>query len=169
MKTLLGSPKRIVWLLLLLAVLLIIGLSAISGWIQDWLWMRQVGYAAVFWRILSIKFAAAGVAILIVFFFFWLNLRFAVNAIFRLRGNVTDGSLVIYTKDGIGLSVGWLKVITLVISAVIGLIFALTFYSQWDVYLRFHWAPHDGPSSCRCRPWKSLASVRERPSGCGST
>jgi uncharacterized protein len=139
MKTLLGSPKRIVWLLLLLAVLLIIGLSATSGWIQDWLWMKQVGYAAVFWRILSIKFAAAGVAILIVFFFFWLNLRFAVNAIFRLRGNVTDGSLVLYTKQGIRLSAGWSKVSALVISAIVGLIFALTFYSQWDVYLRFHW------------------------------
>jgi uncharacterized protein len=139
MKTSSGSLKRIVWLFVLAVALLLIVLSGISNWIQDWLWMKQVGYASVFWKILDIKFASGALAFLIALLYLWLNLRFAVRSIYRLRGNVVDGDLVLYTKQGLKFPVGWSKAGTLLVAVVISILFALTVYSQWDVYLRFHW------------------------------
>jgi uncharacterized protein len=132
-------PKKAVWLYLLIPVLVLIVLAEVSGWIQDWLWMTQVGYIQVFWRILSIRFAFAGLAALIAFFYVWLNLHIALNAIFRLRGDTSEGSIVLYTRQGIRLSAGWAKAAVLLAAAVAGLAFAMTYYFQWDAYLRFHW------------------------------
>ena len=51
------------------AVFLLIALVAvIPGWIQKWLWMRQLGYVGVFWTIWSVRwelFAAAFVVALL--------------------------------------------------------------------------------------------------------
>ena len=134
MKTLFRYPKRVAWLVLLLAVLLIIALSSISGWLQDWLWMRQVGYIGVFWRIFSVKFASAGVTLVIVFFYLWLNLRFAVRTLFRLRGNLVEGSMILYTKQGIGLSDRFSRVLTILVSAMMSLFFCcLGHLSQYRI------------------------------------
>jgi hypothetical protein len=126
-------------LLLLLAVLLVIGLFAVSGWIQDWLWMRQLGYAVVFRRILSIKFALAAAGFLVAFLYLWLNLRYAAKCIFRMRGHVVQGTLMLYTRQGIALPAIWARAGLLLVSAVIGLAFATAFHAQWDTFIRFLW------------------------------
>lgn len=130
---------KVAWIFLLVPFLLIVGLAKASHWIQDWLWMTQVGYAGVFWRILSVKFASAGLAALITFVYVWSNLRLALTIIFKLRGHAGDGSVVIYTRRGIRLSAGWSKAGAIFIAAVVSLAFALAFYIRWDAYLRFHW------------------------------
>ena len=140
MKTILSSPKRVVGLLVSSVVLLIVIVFAISNGIQDWLWMRQVGYVAVFWRILSIKLVLAALAFVIAFFYLWLNLRFVIATLLRLRGNRIDGSVVLLTSQGIGFSAGWAKLGALLLAAIVGIAFGLAFYSQWNVLLRFHWA-----------------------------
>jgi uncharacterized membrane protein (UPF0182 family) len=146
MKMTSGSPKRILWMSVLMAVLAIIGLSAISNLIQDSLWMTQMGYAMVFWRILAIKIAAAALALLIVLAYLWLNLRFATAAIFRLRGTGSGRNLAAYTKQGAPVPAGWFHLGTLLIAAVIGLMFATTFYAQWDDVLRYLWGGAFGRS-----------------------
>jgi uncharacterized protein len=132
--------KRIVWLLLLVFILLFFAIFAAANWIQEWLWMKQVGYSAVFWRIVSIKFLLAAAAMLVSFFYLWFNLRLAVNAIFRLRGNADDGNVVIYLDQRLAVSTRWARASMILVAAVIGLFFAFMLYSQWDTYLRFHWA-----------------------------
>jgi len=132
-------PGKVAWIFLLVPVLMVAVLAAASDWIRDWLWMTQVGYAAVFWRILSVKFVSAGLAALLTFAYTGLNLGLALAVIFRLRGHGGGGNVVIYTRRGIRLSAGWSKVGALVIAAVLSLAFALAFYVRWDAFLRFHW------------------------------
>ncbi len=140
MKTILSSPKRLIWLLASSIVLLIVIVFAISNGIQDWLWMKQVGYVAVFWRILSIKLVLAVLAFVIAFFYLWLNLRFVISTLLRLRGNRIDGSIVLLTSQGIGFSAGWAKLGAFLLAAIVGFAFGLAYYSQWNTLLRFHWA-----------------------------
>ena len=135
----LASRKKAIWLLLLALVFLVICLSALSGWIQDWLWMAQVGYMQVFWRILSLKFLAAGCALLVVFFYLVLNFRFASASVFRLRGNTQEGRRMLYTRQGIRVPAGIVGTASIAGSVILSLFFALTFYSQWDIYLRYQW------------------------------
>ena len=139
MKKPFGGSRRGLWLLVLAPVLLLIVLIESADLIQDWLWMTQVGYAMVFKRILSIKLVSAFLAFLVAFFYLWLNFRVAVSAILRLRGNIDEGHLVLYTKQGVKLSAGWSRAGALLISVIVSLGFAAAFYSRWDVYLRFHY------------------------------
>ena len=44
----LGLPLK---LIIVAAAVLIALLVVISGWLQKWLWMRQVGYSGVFWTL----------------------------------------------------------------------------------------------------------------------
>jgi len=139
MKLPFGSPKRVLWVSVLGAFVVINILFAVSSLIQDWLWMKQLGYVAVFWRIFSIKIIAAALALLVAFTYLWLNLRFAAAAIFRLRGTAVDRRRVVYTKQGAVMPAGWLNVGTLLIAAAVSLMFAMTFYAQWDDFLRYFW------------------------------
>ena len=44
------------------------------------------------------------------------------------------------------LPAGWSKAGTLLVAAVISLLFAMTIYSQWDAFIRFHWGGRFGQS-----------------------
>ena len=146
MKLALGSPRRMIWVSVLAAILAVNVLFAVSNLIQDGLWMKQMGYAMVFWRLLSIKIVAAALALLIVFVYLWLNLRFAVAAIFRLRGTTIERRRAAYTKQGLAVPAGWFHLGTLLIAALVSLMFASMFYAQWDDYLRFLWGGTFGQS-----------------------
>ena len=137
-------PGKVAWIFLLVLVLLVAALATVSEWIQDWLWMTQVGYAVVFWRILSVQFVSAGLAALITFAYIGVNLRLALAIIFRLRGHAAGGNVVVYTRRGIRLPAGWSKLGALVIAVVVSLAFALAFYIRWDPFLRFHWGAPSG-------------------------
>ncbi len=41
-------------LIIIAAVVLIVLLAIVAGWLQKWLWMQQLGYTGVFWTILSV-------------------------------------------------------------------------------------------------------------------
>ena len=126
-------------------VLLVIFLTT-AGLMQQWLWMRQVGYLNIFWRLLSIKWSLVGLSFLVVFFYTWLNFRFAASAAVAFQRTVDGDADRIYTRSGVAVSPGFLKAGGLVIAAVIGLIFAFNFYPEWNSYLRFHWGAAVGQS-----------------------
>jgi len=133
------TTKRIGWLLAAAAVLLVILFSFIAGWIKEWLWMHQLGYVQIFWKLLSIKFVSAGIAFLIVFAYIGFNLYAAVKETFRLRGEGPPESVVVYTKDGTPISAGLSKLGSFLIAIAIAFFFAYAFYPQWDIYLRYFW------------------------------
>jgi uncharacterized protein len=146
MKTAVGSLRKMALIFPLVAVLFVIGLFAISGWIQDWLWMDQVGYAVVFRRIFTIKFALAAAGFLTAFFYLWLNLRMAASTVFRLRGHGGEGTPMIYTRQGIGVPLAWARAGLFLVSGIVGLAFASALYAQWDTFIRFHWGGSFGQS-----------------------
>jgi uncharacterized membrane protein (UPF0182 family) len=55
------------------AALLFIALIAIPGFLQKWLWMRELDYAGIFWTLFSVKVGLTCAAFAIAFLFLWLN------------------------------------------------------------------------------------------------
>jgi len=133
------------WLLLLIPVLLIIALLKSAGLIQDWIWMTQVGYGEVFQRILSIKLVVAAAAFIVAFLFLWINLQFALAGILRLSAHIPESN-VLQMKQGVQLSPGISRAAVMLVSAALGIGFAVAFYARWDVFLRYHWGGAFGQS-----------------------
>jgi hypothetical protein len=126
-------------LIIVAAVALVVLLAVFAGWTQKWLWMRELGYAGVFWTILSVKWALFCAAFVVALLYLWINLRLASRngATFR-AGNLTSESAVA-AKLGMQISPMVLKVAMGAVAAVAALFYALIFYGQWDTYLRFRY------------------------------
>jgi len=120
-------------------LILFVFLSMTSGLIQQWLWMQQVGYLNIFWRVLSVKWSLWSLSFLAVFLYTWINFRFAATTASAFYRTTGGGIIKIYNRTDEGISPGILKVAAMVISIIIALIFAFVFYPEWDTYLRFHW------------------------------
>ena len=133
--------------LLIVVVMAAIAILAFApSSIQKWLWMRELGYAGVFWTLLSVRWELFCAAFVIVSLYLWINLRVATKngATFR-TGNLTSESNVA-AKLGIQISPTVLKLAMGTVAAVPALIFALIFYAQWDTYLRFRYGGSFGLS-----------------------
>jgi uncharacterized membrane protein (UPF0182 family) len=111
-----------------LGIIFLIILAVASGLIEKWLWMREVEYLQVFWRILFIKWALFGIAFGCVLLCFWIN--------FRLVARIAPDSTRMEER---GLPGGLTSFRSLLMAAVPAFIFALVYYPQWDTYLRFRW------------------------------
>jgi hypothetical protein len=75
-------------------VLAAIFLAVIAGYVQKWLWMRQLGYAGIFWTLLSIKWAMFCSAFAFAFLYLWINLRRAASKRAAGRQPVDDDSAI---------------------------------------------------------------------------
>ena len=67
--------RHLLHLLIAAAVLLILFLEIITGYLEKWLWMRQLDYAGIFWTLLSVQWAMFCSAFAFTFLFLWINLR----------------------------------------------------------------------------------------------
>jgi uncharacterized protein len=151
-RVLAGEKRRVFrWgrtlkLILVAVVVLLVLLVVISGWIQKWLWMRQLGYTDVFWTLLSVRWELFCVAFVVALLYLWINLRVvAKNGASFGAVNLASESTVA-AKLGIQISPAVLKLAMGAIVAVAALLFALTFYAQWDTYLRFRYGGSFGLS-----------------------
>jgi hypothetical protein len=133
-------------LILVVAVALIALLAVISGWLQKWLWMRQVGYSGVFWTLWSLRWELFCGAFVVALLYLWINFRHAARNGDTFRsGNLTSEPTVA-EKFGIQISPTVLKLAMAAIAAVVALFFAAFFYAQWDTYLRFRYGGSFGLS-----------------------
>lgn len=123
------SVKLIAWIVVAGCIAFLVLLAEVTGIVEKWLWMRQLGYAEIFWKLLSIKWALFGIAFGCVFLCFWISLRFAA------RMAPSDSTAV---QVG-GISGGLTSFGSLLIAIVLAFIFALVYYPEWDTYLRFRW------------------------------
>ena len=145
-----GSPgplnrlgHRAVWIGAI-AVLLLFAILGLTGYVENWLWMRQLDYVGVFWTILSVKVAMGALAFLLVFGFLWVNLHEAV----RGGGSQTLASpwSSVRAAEDAGdtealakLLPGVLKTVFVLVSAGVALLYALAWAGQWDTWLRFRY------------------------------
>ncbi len=138
-----GRPIRLV---IVGAIAVIAILAFIASSIQEWLWMRQLGYTGVFWTLLSVRWELFCAAFVVALLYLWINLRLAARngAIFRVDNLI--GESTIAAKLGIRISPAVFKLAMGTVAGLAGLIFALTFYAQWDTYLRFRYGGSFGLS-----------------------
>ena len=147
------SPfQRLPWLIIAAAILLVVVLGAIAGYLQKWLWMRQLDYAGVFWTLLSVRWGMFCSAFIFAFVYLWVNLAQAVKISSALRDGGGAGRFGPWSgadalaQVSIDLSLKLLKPAVVLISAGVGLLFALGFYAEWDAYLRFRYGGSFGVS-----------------------
>ena len=128
-----------------LAVLFIGALMVIPQLLQKWLWMRQLNYAGIFWTLLSVKWGMACVAFVGAFLFLWINIRQAARNSLALAEYGTAKKAGSLEKTHLieirGITISHRVVMrTMALSvAAVTAIFALSFYTQWDTYLRFRY------------------------------
>ena len=120
-------------------VLLIALVVVIPGWIQKWLWMRQVGYAGIFWTIWSVRWELFAAAFVVALLYLWANLRLAQRNGAAFSGGKFRNPSTVAAELGIRISPMAVKVATAAIAAAAALAFAAIFYAQWDTFLRFRY------------------------------
>jgi uncharacterized membrane protein (UPF0182 family) len=128
------------------AILVIALLAFIPGWIQKWLWMRQLNYGGIFWTLFSVRWELFGVAFVVALVYLWLNLRHAAKSGAILSSGALSSESTIATRLGVQISPALLKVAMGAAAIVAALFFALMFYAQWDTYLRFRYGGSFGLS-----------------------
>jgi len=138
------------WLGLLIAfAAVLIVLATLPGYVQKWLWMQQLGYAGIFWTLLSVKWAMFCVTFAFGFLFLWINLRQALKSSAAFHGDLQTGPWAAEpalwseagagARAGIALSPGILKLTNAAVSAFVALFLAMGAYTQWDTFLRFRY------------------------------
>jgi uncharacterized membrane protein (UPF0182 family) len=129
---------RIFWYLVAAAIVAaIIVITLLSGKIVEWLWMGQLGYGQVFWKLLSVKVLLFVLTFAVVFVYFWINLHVAFK---NDQGGGRQREVgILYSNGGTPLPPIVATAIPIVVSFFLALIFGLIFYHQWDTYLRFRW------------------------------
>ena len=67
----------------IVAGIVLIGMVALglTGYVEKWLWMRQLDFVAIFWTLLSVQCAMGLAAFVFAFAFLWLNLRRSVRSV----------------------------------------------------------------------------------------
>jgi uncharacterized membrane protein (UPF0182 family) len=149
--------RHLLRLMVAAAVLLIVVLVGIAGYLENWLWMRQLNYVGIFWTLLSVQWAMFCSALVFAFLYLWINLRQAAKNSTAFRGDGQAWRLDLPrhpllsrtdadTQPSIELSPGLLKAAVVVISAGVALFFAAGFYAEWDTYLRFRYGGSFGVS-----------------------
>ena len=134
------TNRTVLPLILVAAVVAaLIIISSASGWLVDWLWMRQLGYETIFWKLLGIKLGWFALVFIVVLLYFWLNLLLVVR-----NGRRTDA--VLFASERGRALVRWAGILSFLISGGLALVFAEIFYTQWDTYLRYHWGGSFGLS-----------------------
>ena len=129
------------------AVVVLIALMAIiPGWVQKWLWMRQVGYAGVFWTIWSVRWELFAAAFVVALLYLGLNLRLAQRNGAAFSAGKSRTSSTVAAELGIRISPMALKLGTAAMAVAAALVFAAIFYTQWDTFLRFHYGGSLGVS-----------------------
>jgi hypothetical protein len=126
-------------------VLVFAFVTFIPGWVQKWLWMRQLGYAGVFWTIWSVRWELFAAAFLVALLYLAINLRLAQrNGAAFSAGKSRAASMA--AELGIRISPWALKLGMAAIAVSAALAFAAIFYSQWDTFLRFRYGGSLGVS-----------------------
>ena len=156
-----------------IAGVLYIGLIVIPGFLQKWLWMRQLDYAGIFWTLFSVKVVMTGVGFIFAVLFLWFNLRHAARsgaALADLEASKAAGSAgetPQSRRKAIAFARHLVTRSTLLIIGFVAVIFANLLYLHWDTYLRFRYGGSFGlPTQSLDWTWASTCSACRGMSSC---
>jgi uncharacterized protein len=135
--------RHLLSLLIAAALFLIFILGTITGYLEKWLWMRQLDYAGIFWTLLSVQWSMFFSAFVFTFLYLWINFRQAVRnstgGVDVAAGPAGFASIADFRQIGVDISPRALRLMIVIASAVIALFFAMGFHGQWDTYLRYRY------------------------------
>ncbi len=121
--------------ILLGGLLLMVAFKAVD-WTVELLWMHNLGFESVFWKLKLYKVALFAAAFVPGFLYVWLNLR-------GLARNVDVSSLAPGLPQ---LPPGRLNALSILTALAVGIVFGFAFYSAWDSLVRLLWAQDFGAS-----------------------
>ena len=148
-----GGRSRLVYLLQFLlpaAILLFIAVGMVTGYLEKWLWMRELHYSGIFWTLFSVQWTMFAAAFVIVFAFMWLNLYQALGhsgalvPLGRPKKRTIAAGMGFDEPLELELSPMLLRSAVVFFSLIIAWIAAEAFFSQWDSYLRFRYGGEFG-------------------------
>jgi uncharacterized membrane protein (UPF0182 family) len=139
-----GRLIKVLWITVGAVIALMVFLSLISGFLQKWLWMRELGYQAIFWRIWLIKWSLLSISFLCVFLYLLVNFRLVKGVPPAQPWTAVRRVNQIYVQNAQRIYPALWTISYILISGFIALMFALAFYSEWDTYLRFRWGGSTG-------------------------
>ncbi len=136
--------RLLVQLVIPAVILLAIAIGMITGYLEKWLWMEQLKYTGIFWKLFSVQWTMYAASFACVFVFVWLNLRHAL-----VVGGVPGGhgpmprALIprISNADSLEpeLTPDLLHSAIVIGSLLIAWFAANAFFAQWDTWLRFRY------------------------------
>ena len=130
------------------AILLFIAVGMITGYLQKWLWMRQLHYTGIFWTLFSVQWTMFAAAFVFVFLFMWINLRQALRNSGAVGGPPLRAAILSRTDaadridadlSDLDLSPKLMRSAIVIASLLVAWFAAEGFFSQWDTYLRFRY------------------------------
>ena len=132
------GPRGVRIVLAVVLLLVLLGLASKgSGLVVDWLWMGELGYRQIFLRLFSTRLFLFALSAVVVFAYFWVNLRIAIRhrpmAVVDLR---ISQSADVYEFQA---SPRGLSIAVLAVSLIPALIFGLVLSSEWDSFIRCFW------------------------------
>lgn len=130
---------RLLRVVVVAAVLAIGFLVASADWIQKELWMRQLGYADVFWTIMSVRWELFCAAFVATFLYLWVNLRFAIKNGEILHSAGLANEFSAGGEELARVSPSHLAPVLTTLAAAAALLLAFIYYGQWDTILRFRY------------------------------
>lgn len=127
--------SRLIKIFFFVAIPLII-LSISSSWIFEWLWLKELGYARVFWVLRSTQVILIAGAFVIGAIYFTLNFRHLATQLknINLHGSPLQGIDMDLNSEFAGKRI---KQFFTLGALVMALLFAFSFFIRWDESLRF--------------------------------
>jgi uncharacterized membrane protein (UPF0182 family) len=109
---------------------------------QKWLWMGQLHFEGIFWTLLAIQWTMFAVAFICGFGFVWVNLHHALRTCGVLGNRPQSRNLWrpdLSQVSDLELTPHLLRSSIIILSLWLAWFGAITFFGQWDTYLRFRY------------------------------
>ena len=71
--------SSLLMLLLPVVLILLVAVGMVTGYLEKWLWMRELNYTGIFWTLFSVQWIMFIAAFVGVFLYLWINLREATR------------------------------------------------------------------------------------------
>ena len=140
------QPRRRLKHIFLAAVLVVALFAVIPGWIQKGLWMQELGYLGIFWKLLSVRLGLFCGALVVTASYLWINLHLALKNLATFRAANLTRDAIVEARPNSEFSLAVLKPVMAAVAGLVILVFALIASVQWDTYLRFRYGGSFGLS-----------------------
>lgn len=129
------STKNIyrIGIVFLLAILVVGGFT---GWIIEWLWLDNLGYAQVFWTLKTTQFLLFAGSLVIALLYVLPNM----NALAKNFSRMSFGQSPLAQLNLHTISHRQFRRIFWGLGIAIAIFFSMAFFTQWDAFFRFYWS-----------------------------